>query len=110
MFSPDSCSREIKSLDAEISRLATQTKNLKQQKKRAEERLLDYLKRNHLESYSGYRKADLEKKFLVKKYIKEKEKKENAFRLFRETGIPDPEDFWRRYKQTQKPKVTDEDL
>ena len=105
MFNPDSCVREIRSVEKELKRIAKQTKDLREQKKKAESRLLEYMKRNSITSYSGLHKELLEKKFLIKTYKKANEKREEAFRLFMETGIPTPEDFWEKVRSTQKPNV-----
>jgi len=105
MFNPDSCVREIRSVEKELKRLGKQVKDLREQKKKAESRLLEYMKRNSIASYSGLHKELLEKKFLIKTYKKANEKREEAFRLFMETGIPDPENFWEKLRSTQKPNV-----
>jgi hypothetical protein len=101
MSRAESYVHEINSLEPEIKRLNQRLKQLREQKKTAENHLYQYMVRHNLEKFEG--------KTLKKLTPKQKQtrkplanKKADAIKLFRETGIPDPETFWLEFQQTQK--------
>ena len=102
--------KELKTLNEEIKRLNIEKKNMQIEKKNTEMRLHDWMSRSHIDEYEGYKKEKLrpkEKQKFIRK--KKKEKVEDAMRLFRNIGIPDPETFWLEFQGTQKNIPLEED-
>lgn len=108
MTDAESYVRNLKSIGDSIKRYSSQLKELKEKKKLAEQRLYNYMNRNNLEEYGGYKKAKLAPK--ERKPVKKPaEKKSDAMKLFSDTGISDPELFWEAFQSTQKPAPPNED-
>lgn len=95
--------KELKALKDEMKRLTNEKKNLQIEKTATERRLYEWMCRLQLDEYEGYKKEKLkpkEKPIILRK--KKKEKVEDAMKLFRDAGIPDPESFWLEFQSTQK--------
>jgi len=92
---------EIRSIEKEERRLRERARKLREQKKKAKFHLYKYMESRGLEKYDGISKQSIQPKpKTIRK--KPKEKKKDALELFRLTGIPDPEGFWRDFQRTQK--------
>ena len=101
MSNPEAYVQEIDSLTAEIKRLNTHVKNLREQRKVAQGHLYNYMESHSLEKYRNHTIASVRPR--PKKPRKpESQKKQDAIELFREAGIPDPESFFTEFKATQK--------
>lgn len=92
---------EIKSLDKEIKRLNTQTRKLREQKKRAQSHLYEWMVAHDIEKYENISLKSIEPKDRRRQKPK-KLRKNDAVQLFYQTGIPDPEGFWEEFQRTQK--------
>jgi len=93
--------RQLKELSSALTRLNAQTKAIKTKQKDAKIHLAEWMERNHMEEYQGYKLAKIKPKPKVPKKPS-KDRKDDALRLFNEVGIPDPTDFWDRFQETQK--------
>jgi len=91
---------EIKSIDKEIKRLSIHTSNLKKRKKEVEQNLHNYMKSHNINELEGVKISKLDTKKAPRK--KPSEKKRDALALFREVGIPNPDEFWNEFVTTQK--------
>ena len=101
MSNPDSYVREIDSLTTEIKRLNERLKQLRKQKKGTEGHLYNYMTRQNIEKYGNVTRKSItprEKKSRKPDTVK----RQDAIALFREVGIPNPEEFWEEFKSTQK--------
>jgi len=105
-MSAESYTNEIKSLDAEIKRLNDHIKRLRLQRKTANENLYKYMIRHNLQKIGDGKQAITLSKCAPPKprtRVKPKrERHEQAIELFREVGIPDPEEFYLQFEATQK--------
>lgn len=100
-MNPDAFVREIQSIENEERRLRTRARKLREQKRKAQAHLYEYMEKNGIERYGGVTKKSISpRQKTVRK--KAKEKKKDALELFRKTGIPDPEKFWNEFQRTQK--------
>jgi hypothetical protein len=100
-MNPDAYIREIESINDALKRLNTHAKTLREKKKVTTNHLYSWMKNHDIDEYNGIKIEKIkpkEKKFRKK----EKDKKEDAIRLFTEIGIPDPEGFWSEFRETQK--------
>jgi len=91
---------EIKSIDSELKRIANRRKELMTQKKNAQIALYDYMARQKINELGGIKKEKIQPRSTPK--LTSKEKKQRTLQLFQQTGIPDPEEFFRRIKSIGK--------
>lgn len=91
----------IQSIDVSIKRLNAEVKKLRQKKSETQNHLYKWMQRNGYNNYQGYLIDKLAPKPSIKRKPS-KQKKEDAFRFFREAGITDPETFWEELEKTQK--------
>ena len=101
MSDPAGYIRQIKSIDDTLKRLNAETKSLRKQKKVSQERLYSWMIKRNVEEYEGFKIEKLAPKPKARRK-KEKDKREDALRLFGEVGINDPDAFWESFKATQK--------
>lgn len=101
--------KEINSIDAELKRISNRSKNLRAQKTRAMVGLHTYMRSHNLEKVGEGKNTITLKKcesYLPnrpKKKAKPKSRKrEDAIKLFRTAGIPNPEKFYSDFEETQK--------
>lgn len=103
---------EIKRLKAELSRLAKRAKELREQKRRAEERLRAYMTSNDLENVDGITLKSVTPKTRAKRKPK-KQVERDAVETLRETGVENAEELWGTLKkihiQQTKSEASDED-
>jgi hypothetical protein len=96
--------KTIKSINAELLRM-TKTKNLlMDEKKKTEEKLYYWMKKNGVEELDGIKIEKIkpkEKVLMVRK--KKKEKEDDAIRILMETGIPDPVEVYKKIQISSKP-------
>lgn len=99
----------INKINDELRRLNTRVKELKEYKKNQEEKLYLAMKALNIDNSGSYSKKILEKKYggsdvpsTIKTRRTKKIKTEEAIRLFRETGIPNPDSFLAEFKKTQR--------
>ena len=96
--------KELASLDTEIKRLNKVRKSLNEQRKLCKQRLYEYMKSRNMEEFEGVKIEKITPKTTAKRKP-EKQKRKDAINLFNEIGIPDPEDFFNKFIQTQKNNV-----
>lgn len=97
--------RVIDNLDKEAKRLQKQLSIVRAEKHKQEAYLYSYMKRHNIPELTyGNKKVKLEKIAPKEKMPRKKksEREEDAVRLFREIGIPDPRDFYGEFLKTQK--------
>ncbi len=100
MSRADAYVREIQSLKAEIKRLNAHVKRLRDQKKEKEGHLYKYMVKNNLEKHNGITIKSIRPKEKIQRKTPT-QKKEDAIKLFRNIGIPRPENFWLEFQDTQ---------
>lgn len=96
---------QINRLNKEIQRLNKRIRDLRAERRRHESHLLSYL-----ESTGGERAGNFTVKSLrtrlgkgpTRTRKKETEKRRDAIALFREVGVPNPETFYKEFKDTQR--------
>ena len=93
--------RELDSINNELKRIRSHVKQLTIQKKIAEKRLYDYMKRNNLEKCGNYNIKKITPKPKVPRKT-QKQKKQDAINLFKMKGIENPEKLFEEFKNTQK--------
>src|SRR5438132_9157142 len=97
---------EIYGIDAELKRINERSKQLRIQKKRCMTGLYNYMIAHGIDRVENGKKViTLNQCDPNKKRAKTKPKKqkmEDAIYLFREIGIPNPEEFYLEFEQTQK--------
>lgn len=101
MSQPEAYVREIDSLTDEIKRLSLHLKQMREQKKVAQRHLYEYMARQNLEKFQGHTLKSVQPRKPIPRKPKPA-KKEDAIKLFRQAGIPDPEDFFKEFEATQK--------
>lgn len=105
MGDPDSCIREIKSIDEELKRLSIKSKMLRNQKKEKQKILYQYMLKHKLQEYKGVKITKVKP---LPKRKTEKQKKAESIEMFRKAGIPNPEKFYLEYKNKMKNKTDEE--
>jgi glutamine synthetase adenylyltransferase len=92
---------ELNSLDVEITRINDELKKLKKQKKKVEERIIQFLKFKNQQGFKyGNNAILLEEK--TKKLNKNKKEHENeTMNILREHGIEDPEKVLQKIKDAK---------
>lgn len=105
-MSAESYLREISSIDIELKRLSALSKSLREQKRRAQNNLHQYMVSHGLEKVGDGKNAITIKKCAPpqprRKVKPKKERKADAIELFRDVGIPNPEEFYEQWESTQK--------
>jgi hypothetical protein len=93
--------REFLAIQKELQRLNIITKKLRQQQDQAKQRVYRYMVAHNLEEIDGVtlKKVAPKEKFPRKK---KSEKVNDALKLFRESGLTDPEGFWNELQKTQR--------
>lgn len=98
----DSAIVEINALNAELSRIAQRVKVLKEQRRKAEDRLVRGMKAHGIEEYKSFQLSKLDPTMRpVRK--KAAEKKRAALVMFSNEGVDDPESMWRKLQVAMKP-------
>ncbi len=92
--------KELNSLKAEIKRLNDEMKKLRIEKKSTERRLYEWMKIYGHTTYENYRLELVKPKTNIPRK-KKNDKIRDALVLFRNIGIPDPEEFYEEFKKTQ---------
>ena len=90
----------IKGLTEEITIVNGRLKQLREERKQTEFKLLKWMERRDLETFEGFKKTKLIPK-PSKARKKKKDKVKDAINLFREVGIPDPLTFYSEFQKTQ---------
>ena len=93
--------QEIESYKSEIKRLNDKIKSLQEHKRNAENHLYNYMTKNSVDKYKNITIKNVMPKE-KKKQKPLKRKKADAVKLFRDAGIPCPEEFWDDFQATQK--------
>lgn len=91
----------IKNMDVAMKRLNSEVKKLRLKKAETQGHLYKWMKRNGYDNYEGYSINKITPKPAIKRKPL-KQKREDAFRFFRDAGISDPETFWAEFEKTQK--------
>jgi hypothetical protein len=101
---PDYHVEQIKKLNDETKRINARLKQLREEKKKHEVHVFNYMNRAGIVEYKGIKKARVEPK---KKVIRtsRKVKEARAYDLCLRTGIPDPRGFIEQYRESQKSAV-----
>jgi hypothetical protein len=103
MYENYSIKHTIKSLEsvaADIKKQNKYLKELREQRKRYELEIAEWMERHDYQEYEGLKLSKLKPKKIVRK--KQKEKKDDAIKLFEDIGIIDPERLWHALQKTQK--------
>ena len=103
MHDPSADARQIKAIKAEEARLRSHIREIAEQRKRFETNLYRYMNENHIETFEGITIRSIAPKEKVKR-IPIKKKKQDAVKLLRDVGIPDPQTFWTELQKTQTSK------
>jgi hypothetical protein len=93
--------RQLKDLASAMARHTAEIKKIREKQKEAKARLAEWMERNSHDEYHGYKLSKIKPKPKVPKKT-QKDKKRDAIHLFNEIGVPDPNDFWDRFQETQK--------
>lgn len=101
--------KEIRGLDSSIKKLNSEKNKLQARKKELEGYLYEYMRSRNLEEVDGITiKKVKPKPPTIKK--KAKEKKEETLELYRNIGIPDPDEFYSQVEKIRKPqKMVDDE-
>lgn len=102
---------EINNIDNELKRINEHAKRLRAQKTKTMNGLHQYMLSNNLEQVSYGNKTFSIKKCEPKTRTKskpKKQKKADAIQLFREVGIPNPEQFYEELESSQKVQSTND--
>jgi len=95
----------LNSLNDEIKRLNAHLKNLREQKRETQRLLKAYMDSQGIVEVDGIKAVNLTTR--QRRPRKKKAEKEiDALRLFQETGIPNPKEFYIRFQETQGLTVT----
>lgn len=93
--------KEISDIDNELKRLSKISKDLRNQKKRAQEQLRQHMERYNVDKIEKVTLKSLQPK--TRAPLKPKKKrKQDAIQLFREIGAPNPEELWEDFQRTQR--------
>jgi seryl-tRNA synthetase len=98
----DSRVTEFISIDAEIKKLNVRLKDLRARKKDAASHIYKYMTVLNIEEYKDVKIKQVKPPPERKPRITAAEKKDNALLLFKEAGLPYPEEFWNKLNSTQK--------
>lgn len=102
---------EINNIDNELKRINEHAKHLRDQRTKTMNGLHQYMLSNNLEQVTYGKKTISIKKCEPKCRTKskpKKQKKADAIQLFREVGIPNPEQFYEELESSQKVQSTDD--
>jgi len=97
--------RVIDGYDKECKRLLKQLSVIRNEKHKQEALLYNYMKRHNIDELTYNGKKIKQTKFEPKDKLQRKkknEKMEDAIRLFRDAGVPDPRTFYKEFLRTQK--------
>lgn len=113
-MTPESYLIEINNIDVELKRINQHAKNLRAQKAKTMNGLHQYMVSHNLEQVTDGKKTISLNKFEPKKKAKSKPKKQkrnDTLQLFRDVGIPNPEQFYEELETIQKivPKENEQD-
>lgn len=92
--------KSLGEINASIKRGNKHLKDLREQKKKYEKELYDWMVQKGYEEYGGIKLKKIEPKKIKRK--KKSEKKAGAIMLFEKLGINDPETLWNELEKTQK--------
>jgi hypothetical protein len=113
MTTAESYLREINNIDSELKRINIHSKNLREQKKRVSAGLYNYMQNHKLEKISDGKKDITIERFAPKQKKcpskPKSQKKIDAIELFRDVGIPNPEQFYKDFDNTQKSSINTTD-
>ena len=90
---------EVASIRKEICRLNQCIKSLRQLKSGRESILYDYMESKNIKNIQGITISSVKPRTKRKTV---RDKKRDAYELFEEEGIEDPESFWKKFQRTQK--------
>jgi len=107
MTTPVAYVREIKSVDDELKRVNKKAKDLRTQKRKAQDRLYAYMEKNKLETYEGITKKSIKPKEKAPRKSKT-QKKEEAVILFSQAGVKNAERLYDQFLEMQKVKKESE--
>jgi len=103
-MTPDYHVEQIRKLNDEAKRISARLKQLREEKKKHEHHVYNYMVRTSVQEYKGIKRARLTPKPRVKRTPR-KLKDARAYDLCLRTGIPDPKSFMEQLKQTQKSEL-----
>ncbi len=105
-----SYAKALTNITENIKKINIEAKKLRNDKIATQKLLYEWMERMNIDEYEGYKRQKIkpkEKPKIIRK--KKKDKVEDALRLFRDIGIPDPEEFYAEYQATQKNIIADEE-
>lgn len=100
--------KSIQSTTEELKRLGAIMKDIREEKKRALERLYTWMKRKDVDTFKGFKRRKLSPKPIRPKRKPKKVLVKDSLNLFRDAGIPDPEEFYREFQKIQYVEDVDE--
>lgn len=96
-MSAQSYINEIERLDLAIKQYNNNLKKLREQRKLAKKRLLEYMERTNIEKIDKYKKEQLKKEIQPRqKKLPLKERRENTIKTLKMSGIPDPKGYYEK--------------
>lgn len=101
MKSMESRANEIKNINKELEQLNKRKRLLIDRKKVVQQELYKYMSEHNLKNINDVKSYKIKPQESVpRKGLRSK--KRDALNLFREVGIPNPEEFWNDFQKTQK--------
>lgn len=100
MSNPKGYVYEIQSIDKELKRLNQHIRNLREQKKRAETDLYNYMDRHNIEQVEGIKIQKIRPKER-KKVKPKKQREQDAINHLRRMGFSFPEKFYKELKSVE---------
>ena len=97
---------EINNIESEMKRLRQQLKNLKELKKIPSRALYRYMESHNLTVYKSIKIESLAPPPPKLKKKTPSQKKKDALKFFRDSGVGDPEAFYQQYLLTQKNELS----
>lgn len=98
----DSRVTEFVSIDTEVKKLNAKLKDLRARRKETAAHIYKYMTVLNIQEYKGVKINQVKPPSERKPRITAAEKKDNALLLFKEAGLPYPEEFWNKINSTQK--------
>ena len=104
MYRANELAQEYNSIQEELQRLNNRCKELRQLRKEAGEKLYEVMNQYNMKQVRNIKINKIKpRQPIIRKKKKDIEK--DAFKLFDQWGIPEPEKFWKNLQDTQRVKI-----
>lgn len=100
---------EIRSIDADLRRIALDGKRMRARKKAVEKQLSEAMKLYKITEYEGFKLAKVDPA-LAPKRKKESEKREAAMEILKDAGVENPDMMWKKLKTVGKSTLPVDDV